>query len=153
MKALAILLFITIAGYCDAQSVIQFKYDAAGNQIFRGLETIQNMVQNKQVEQPIAINEEFTKNKEEEKFWSNIRIYPVPVKDVLTIDWTDEIDTLVGYISLYEHSTIHWKFQQKNIPNINKQVSIDMTGYYMGVYIVRFQLKDGRAYSKNIIKQ
>ena len=89
---------------------------------------------------------------EDDTFWREIKIYPVPVKDILTIVWSDKVDRLIDEVSLYEQNTVHWKFQQKNIPNLNRQVQIDMTDYYMGVYILSFQLKDGKIISKNITK-
>lgn len=130
-----------------------FRYDEAGNQIFRGYECARC---------PLGLVEESNENKisenttalniDEEAFWNEIQIYPVPVKNVLTINWTDKADDLIAEISLYEQNTVHWKFQQKNIPSLNRQVQIDMTHYYMGVYILSFQLKDGRTISKNITK-
>lgn len=47
----------------------------------------------------------------------------------------------------------NWNFQQKNTINLNRQVQINMTGYYLGVYVLSFTLKDGRVYTKNIIKE
>jgi hypothetical protein len=90
---------------------------------------------------------------DEKSFWNQIRLYPVPVNDFLTIDWTDEADRLIESVSLYQHSTVHWKFQQQNLPDLNKQIKINMTGYDWGVYVLRFTLKDGRIFSKNITKR
>ncbi|WP_370899705.1 T9SS type A sorting domain-containing protein [Chryseobacterium gossypii] len=90
---------------------------------------------------------------DEKAFWKQIRLYPVPVNDVLTIDWSEEVDGLIESVSLYQHSTVHWKFQQQNFPDLNKQLKINMSGYDWGVYILRFTLKDGRIFSKNITKR
>jgi hypothetical protein len=89
---------------------------------------------------------------DEAAFWEQIRLYPVPVNDFLTIDWTEEVDGLIESASLYQHSTVHLKFQQQNMPSLNKKMKIDMTGYDWGVYVLRFTLKDGRTFSKNITK-
>lgn len=67
-----------------AQTTLIFKYDDAGNQVYRGTDPNAQVV-NKAVEQPkeeLAMQE----MSEEDKFWLNVRLYPVPVKDVLTID-------------------------------------------------------------------
>ena len=70
----------------------------------------------------------------------------------MTIDWTQETDNLIESVSLYQHSTAHWKFQQQNLPGLNRQLKINMTGYNWGVYILRFTLKDGRVFSKTLLK-
>lgn len=128
-----------------------FLYDDSGNQIFRGY-VCNNC--------PAPLSKEETSSSEgrtsgedsTESFWKEVSIYPVPVKDLLTITWKDKVDDLIEEVSLYEQNTVHWKFQQKNFPSIDKQIQIDMSHYYMGVYVLTFQLRDGRVVSKNITK-
>ncbi|MFC3157164.1 hypothetical protein SAMN05443633_11241 [Chryseobacterium arachidis] len=133
---------------------IYFKYDEAGNQRYRGPDVNAKQSQqeaSKQNDKTISVSSSVAID--EKYFWKQVRLYPVPVNTVLTIDWNDEVDGLIESVSLYQHSTVHWKFQQQNLPNLNKHVKIDMTGYEWGVYIVRFTLKDGRVLSKNITKR
>lgn len=130
---------------------IIFKYDEAGNQIYRGHHCLDCQAQPLQNVTETSEENRISENSEE-SFWREINIYPVPVKDVLTIVWTDKVENLIDEVSLYEQNTIHWKFQQQNIPNLNKQIQINMTNYYMGVYVLIFTLKDGRTLSKNITK-
>lgn len=134
-----------------SQTEVFFKYDEAGNQRYRGLDA-----NAKQTPETVPIFEAKTASlsqMDEKAFWKQIRLYPVPVNDALTIDWTEEVDGLIESVSLYQHSTVHWKFQQQNIPSLNKQLKINMSGYDWGVYILRFTLKDGRIFSKNITKR
>ncbi|MCQ9642135.1 T9SS type A sorting domain-containing protein, partial [Chryseobacterium sp. WG14] len=142
-----------------SQTEVYFKYDEAGNQRYRGTNSA-----GKAVEEPAkteaknvsAVQSEPAPQSlimDEATFWKQIRLYPVPVNDVLTIDWTEQVDGLIESVSLYQHSTVHWKFQQQNLPNLNKQLKINMTGYDWGVYILRFTLKDGRVFGKNITKR
>lgn len=134
-----------------SQTEVFFKYDEAGNQRYRGLDA-----NAKQTPETVPIFEAKTASlsqMDEKAFWKQIRLYPVPVNDVLTIDWTEEVDGLIESVSLYQHSTVHWKFQQQNIPSLNKQLKINMSGDDWGVYILRFTLKDGRIFSKNITKR
>ena len=135
----------------DQQGAYVFKYDDAGNQIHRGYVCNNCPVQGKQ-ETPPEEGSSSNEVENDDEFWNEIRIYPVPVKDVLTINWSDEANAPIDHVSLYEQNTIHWKFQQQNIPNLNKQIQINMTNYYMGVYVLTFTLKDGRTLSKNITK-
>jgi len=145
-------LLIGLLGF--SQSTVYFKYDEAGNQRYRGLDA-----NARQAAENLSSIESTTSSSIESKamdvktFMSNIRIYPVPVNTVLTIDWTDDVDSMIQSVSLYQHSTVHWKFQQQNLPNLNKQMKINMSGFDWGVYVLRFTLKDGRVFSKNITKR
>lgn len=137
-----------------SQTEVYFKYDEAGNQRYRGIDAAGKKAQEiVSKEAKAAAVARQTPVIDEKTFLKQIRLYPVPVNDYLTIDWTEEVDGLIESVSLYQHSTIHWKFQQQNIPDLNRQVKINMTGYDWGVYVVRFTLKDGRIFSKNITKR
>lgn len=127
---------------------LYFQYDTAGNQIYRGLNKnyASTSAENSIVQSVILPNES-------DKFWNEIKVYPVPVKDLLTISWSQEIDKMIESVSLYEHNTLYERIHRKNIPNINRQVQVDMTAYYAGVYLLSFHLKDGKVHTKNIIKQ
>jgi len=150
-------LLIGFMGY--SQTEVYFKYDEAGNQRYRGTNAAGKNAQEivpKEIKleeaKEIAISQQ-SPAIDEKTFWKQIRLYPVPVNDYLTIDWTEEVDSLIESVSLYQHSTVHWKFQQQNIPGLNRQVKINMTGYDWGVYILRFTLKDGRVFGRNVTKR
>ncbi|AKK74935.1 hypothetical protein OK18_13095 [Chryseobacterium gallinarum] len=143
-----------------SQTEVYFKYDEAGNQRYKGTNTAAKKAEDliskevkvqQQAKTSIAASQ--TPAIDEKAFWKQIRLYPVPVNDYLTIDWTEEVDSLIESVSLYQHSTVHWKFQQQNIPGLNRQVKINMTGYDWGVYILRFTLKDGRVFGRNVTKR
>lgn len=148
-------LLIGFLGY--SQTEVYFKYDEAGNQRYRGT----NAAAKKAPAELAKQEDEATKTviakqepqMDEKTFMKNIRLYPVPVNDFLTIDWTEEVDSLIESVSLYQHSNTHWKFQQQNMPDLNRQVKINMSGYYWGVYVLRFTLKDGRVFSRNVTKR
>jgi len=155
MKKKLLSLFSLLIGFLGfSQTEVYFKYDEAGNQRYRGPD-----VNGKQVQETFAKTEAKAASVtsstviDEKTFWKQIRLYPVPVNDYLTIDWTDQVDGLIESVSLYQHSTVHWKFQQQNIPSLNKHLKINMTGYEWGVYVLHFTLKDGRVFSKNITKR
>lgn len=150
----ALSLLIGFLGY--SQTEVYFKYDEAGNQRYRGTNAAAKKapeVAKKEVKTTETVIAKQEPQMDEKTFMKNIRLYPVPVNDYLTIDWTEEVDSLIESVSLYQHSTTHWKFQQQNIPDLNRQVKINMTGYYWGVYILRFTLKDGRVFSRNVTKR
>lgn len=151
-------LLIGFLGY--SQTEVYFKYDEAGNQRYRGTNAAAKKASEEIAKQEVKPAEtaktaiaKQEAQMDEKTFLKYIRLYPVPVNDYLTIDWTEEVDSLIESVSLYQHSTTHWKFQQQNIPGLNRQVKINMTGYYWGVYVLRFTLKDGRVFSRNVTKR
>lgn len=148
MKSNLLSFFLLFSG-CSAfaQTTVYFKYDEAGNQRYRGDDATAQAVQNQTLRQAVA-----TGPTEEEKFWGMVQVYPVPVKDQLTIGWTDAANEMIDHVTLYQHNTLANVFSKKNLPNLNRTVNINMSGMYMGVYILSFQLKDGRTMSRNINK-
>lgn len=158
MKRKVISIFSLCIGFLGySQTEVYFKYDEAGNQRYRGNNTNGKKAYDEVKKLEELKKTDFTassdKSIDEKTFWKQIRLYPVPVNDLLTIDWTDEVDDLIESVSLYQHSTSHWKFQQQNLPELEKKLKIDMSGYYWGVYILHFTLKDGRVFSRNITKR
>ncbi len=157
MKRKLLSLFSLLIGFLGfSQTEVYFKYDEAGNQRYRGTNSAaktapEELKKTQELKTAASIRQEPVMD--EKAFFKQIRLYPVPVNDYLTIDWTEEVDGLIEFVSLYQHSTVHWKFQQQNIPGLNRKLKINMTGYDWGVYVIRFTLKDGRIFSKNITKR
>ncbi|AZB33663.1 MULTISPECIES: hypothetical protein [Chryseobacterium] len=147
---LSVLFLCTTLGTLYAQQTeVYFKYDESGNQRYRGPDSAAKQAAEESKTTSLTLSQMM----DEKTFWKQIRLYPVPVNDILTIDWTEEADNLIQSVSLYQHSTVHWKFQQENLPGLNKHLKINMTGYDFGVYVLRFTLKDGKVFSKNITKR
>lgn len=140
------------SSYSSAQTDIIFNYDEAGNQIYRG---ISNHTNKKAIPRSNSFWGQSSNSLEEQntKFWKNVTLYPVPVKNILTIEWNQEINPLIESISLYEHSRLSQIFIQKNASTLNNRLEINMQNYYIGVYVLSFHLKDGKVISKNIIKE
>jgi hypothetical protein len=137
-----------------SQTEVYFKYDEAGNQRYRGPDAaVLQPLEKQSQDSNKAVSASAAQIMDDKAFFKEVRLYPVPVNDYLTLDWSEKVDGLIESVSLYQHSTVHWKFQQQNIPGLNRKLKINMTGYDWGVYVVRFTLKDGRIFSKNITKR
>lgn len=157
MKNLLFFIALFFANLAFSQIIIQpqpmlnFEFDEAGNQIYRGNGSLSksNLSSPENLEDS-NLNSAYIIS--EKEFWNNIRIYPVPVKDILTIDWTEKVDDLISNVGLFQQSTVHWVFQGEIIPSLHRKLQINMSKQYMGVYILIFTLKDGRRVSKNITK-
>jgi hypothetical protein len=155
MKTKLLTVFSLLVGFLGfSQTEVYFKYDEAGNQRYRGPNSAAKQVSEEKTElsKPPTLARQ-SPSMDEKTFWKQIRLYPVPVNDFLTVDWTEEVNGLIESVSIYQHSTIHWKFQQQNTPDLNRQIKINMTGYDWGVYVLHFTLKDGRVFSRNITKR
>ncbi|WBV56474.1 hypothetical protein PFY10_20005 [Chryseobacterium daecheongense] len=153
MKTKLFSLFSLLIGFLGfSQTEVYFNYDPAGNQIYRGPDSF-SKTKDASESKATHLDEPNILAMDEKTFWKQIRLYPVPVSDILTIDWTEKVDGIIESVSLYQHSTVHWKFQQQNIPDMNKQLKINMSSYEWGAYILQFTLKDGRVLSKNITKR
>ncbi|WP_419487883.1 hypothetical protein [Chryseobacterium bernardetii] len=158
MKRKLLLLSSLMIGFFGfSQTEVYFKYDEAGNQRYRGTNSAGKTIQEPATAESktVATTQVQPESQmiDEATFWKQIRLYPVPVNDVLTIDWTEKVDGLIESVSLYQHSTVHWKFQQQNMPDLNRKLKINMTGYDWGIYVLHFTLKDGRVFSRNITKR
>lgn len=145
--------FFSLSSIGFSQTHMTFQYDEAGNQILRKAEIIQvpqaaPLVQSQP--QTLASTAEETM---EEKFLKGLRLYPVPVQKVLTMDWSEENDALIDQISIFEHSRMLQIFNQKNSSSLNRMIEVNLTNLYTGVYTVSFHLKNGKVISKNIIKE
>lgn len=153
-KRLISFVSLLIGFFGFSQTEVYFKYDESGNQRYRGPDAAArpSSQTNSQDSNKIASTQQ-TQAMDEKTFWKQLRLYPVPVNYYLTIDWTEEADNLIESVALYQHSIVHWKFQQQNIPSLNRKLQINMTGYDWGIYVIRFTLKDGRIFSKNITKR
>lgn len=145
---LSSLLFSCICGY--SQTELSFEYDEAGNQIYRGIRdnNEENRSQNGIVSHTNSVMSE-----EELAFWNEIKIGPNPVKDRLTIQFLGNIKENIQKISLYGQSSLGRELYTKDIFLVKgDREEIDMTAYLFGNYTISFHLKNGKVYSKHILK-
>lgn len=143
-----LLSFLWLGGiYGHAQSEIIFEYDDAGNQIYRGkLRQTNNRY--------TANSTDIGMSAEEIAFWKEIKIGPNPVSDILTIEFLGEIKENIQKISLYGHSSLGRELYTKDIFSVKgNRDEINMSSYLFGNYVLSFHLKDGKVYSKHILKR
>lgn len=145
---LSSLLLSCIWGY--SQTELSFEYDEAGNQIYRGIREKgeENRSQNDLISHTNPVMSE-----EELAFWNEIKIGPNPVKDRLTIQFLGNIKENIQKISLYGQSSLGRELYTKDIFLVKgDREEIDMTAYLFGNYTISFRLKNGKVYSKHILK-
>lgn len=145
---LSSLLLSCIWGY--SQTEFSFEYDEAGNQIYRGIRD--NNEENRS-QNGIVSHTNSGMSEEELTFWNEIKIGPNPVKDRLTIQFLGNIKENIQKISLYGQSSLGRELYTKDIFLVKgDREEIDMTAYLFGNYTISFRLKNGKVYSKHILK-
>lgn len=145
---LSSLLLSCIWGY--SQTELSFEYDEAGNQIYRGIRD--NNEENRS-QNGIVSHTNSGMSEEELTFWNEIKIGPNPVKDRLTIQFLGNIKENIQKISLYGQSSLGRELYTKDIFLVKgDREEIDMTAYLFGNYTISFRLKNGKVYSKHILK-
>lgn len=151
-KKLCIGTVFLISTLYSAQTELSFEYDESGNQIFRGVRSDNN--ENTTTSSQDLINSiESGVSLEELAFWNEIKIGPNPVKDRLTIQFLGNIKENIQKISLYGQSSLGRELYTKDIFLVKgDREEIDMTAYLFGNYTISFHLKNGKVYSKHILK-
>lgn len=145
---LSSLLLSCIWGY--SQTELSFEYDEAGNQIYRG---IREKGEESRSQNDIISHTNSAMFEEELAFWNEIKIGPNPVKDRLTIQFLGNIKENIQKISLYGQSSLGRELYTKDIFLVKgDREEIDMTAYLFGNYTISFHLKNGKVYSKHILK-
>lgn len=151
-RVLGFIVFCVISfSYSQGQEV-HFGYDEAGSQVYRQVKEVSEFeivlhdFNEKRVTQSVE-------NEDENSFFKEVEIYPNPVKDVLTVEWSEKIEDKIYQVQLYQHSNLHWVYKSEGESLHYRKVKIAMQEYPYGIYILTFVLKDGRRMSVNIIKQ
>jgi len=127
---------------------VSFLYDEAGNQILRKANSFE-ISESFKKGNTTSINIEISP---EELFFEQIQFFPVPVKDNLTIKWTNEVNGQIFSIGIYDHNQLSY-FYKENVQSLSGQVDVNMSYYNAGIYIIQFTLTDGRIYARSIIKK
>ncbi len=148
MKISLLFIFVLFCFSSNAQTKLNFSYDAAGNQISRVL--CINCL-SKSALPPKEI-EAVTEN-ELEKFFPEdvISYYPNPVKEELYLQWQFVNDNSVASVRVY--SITGQVLQNYQLNNNANSLSIPFQQYPTGVYLVLLSYKDGGEKSIKIIKQ
>lgn len=151
MKKILLIFSIFSVQEIYAQREIIFDYDEAGNQIYRGEKNDLKTLGDDQnfIEPIVTINDKVSE--EEVKFWQGVKLAPVPVKDVLTIQINQEIKDILEEIIVTDMLG-NLQYIKKNTSLSFLQTEINMHSYIEGVYIIRFNLKNGKFYSQSILK-
>lgn len=140
---------------CLAQTELIFIYDEAGNQVYRGPKKAKKdeglpIIFGKNTENNSLLSDESASF--ESLFLKEVRIYPNPVKDVLAVEWTENVSDKVREVRVYQHNTLHWLYTSDKTAIQNRGFQLNMQEQPYGIYILSFLLSDGKAISVNISK-
>jgi Secretion system C-terminal sorting domain len=148
MKLLIYILLLVGTGLAaQAPTVIQFKYDAAGNQAYRGTD-INFVVKKKAQETPSAKAEP---EQEATKTEAKLQIYPVPVTDILFVDWGDKLLLEVAAVQIFDLKG-QLLYHNTQLPANGQKLEINVESYPTGTYLINLLLKNGKNMGQKIIK-
>ena len=146
MKILTLSLFFLLFFNAYSQEYkLMFDYDSAGNQYHK------HIVFNSGRYGTPELDKDMKEVTEEEKeiLEDGIKYFPNPVKDLLFVYWTNSLEREVKEIYLLNISGKTLYFSK----NLNEgQISISLSNYTNGVYILSIVYNDGESKSYKIIK-
>lgn len=155
MRSFFLFFLIFSFQFLFSQAVFVFDYDESGSQVYRGFN------QNRKAIDLLGGDELFSdlhqkgaKGLDDDiyLFLKEVRIYPNPVKDILTVDWTERVSDKIHQVRVYQHNTLHWLYTSDKAAIEQKGFTLNMQGQPYGVYILTFLLSDGRIVSVNLLK-
>lgn len=148
-----ILLFVLMATKGFSQSKLVFSYDLASNQVERkycedgNCNTAKNTNKKQIVNQEEEIEETTYEN---EEFDKSLAIFPNPTKGLLTIKWEQNYSNAINDIALIDMTS---KVHRVAYKPGSHEANIDLTSWPIGLYVIKFFLKDGTTLTKKIIKK
>lgn len=146
MKIFTFLLFVLIFQNANSQTYkVMFDYDLAGNQYHKHIvfESGRNNSSNLDKEIQDVIDEE------KEILAENIKYYPNPVKESLHVYWTNTSENTVDKINVVD---MNGKILYESKVLNKTQVSIQLSNYAKGIYIMSLNYNNGESKSFKIIK-
>lgn len=125
-------------------SLVLFRYDNAGNQIYRGPDGI------------VCVNcrpgEEIIPPSLADQIANKIQAAPVPVKTNLTVIWDLSITDFIVSIDLLPYNASNIT-ETVNITSLNTNSYLfRMSHLPYGVYYLKFNLTDGSVYTRTVTK-
>lgn len=150
MKRILLPLCFCLTGTAYAQTEVVFHYDEAGNQVYRGPFSSEDKTKNNTKEEPENSPQLSLMSAEEAAFWKEVKMAPVPVKDILTIIVSEEIRKNLQEISVYNMLGNMLYIKKKASDSHHTEIS--MGHYIEGAYVVKFHLNGGKIYSQTILK-
>lgn len=132
-----------------------FLYDKSGNQILREQRNCDPPLvwevskSNNELNQAIHRVSSTSSN---EDFFKEVKIYPNPVKDYLTVEWSEAIGKKIYQVMVFQHSNLHWVYTSDKTALANRKFKLNMQELPYGVYVLTFILQDGKRMSANVSK-
>ena len=143
MKTLFIILGSLAAGsFSFAQQRVAFSYDAAGNRISRTVITLSRAMR--------AASDSLEENKVNHTLYAcKVTVYPNPTEGEVNLSVSNGKEDAVSDVAVYDVSGTLLKTLQMEG---NTSVSIDLSDYPDGIYLIDFHQEESVSYYKIIKK-
>lgn len=148
LKKLTLLFAIaTIAAFTlQAQTIVKYNYDNAGNRIYRGIIVMETTLKKGTID---TDSSEYKQKILEEKLGDvTVRIYPNPTKGIIKVEIPEYKPEFKGLAALY---SLKGKLLQTKVFD-SSEITLDLTSYPLGTYVLKINLGDRESEWK-ILKQ
>lgn len=143
MKTLfLILIFLAAGSFSSAQQKVSFSYDAAGNRISRTVITLSRAMR----AAPDSLEQEKVNHT---LYTCKVTVYPNPTEGEVNLSVSNGKEDAVSDIAVYDVSGNLLKNLQIEG---NTSVSIDLSDYPDGIYLINFRQEESVSYYKIIKK-
>ncbi len=142
-KAKFLISFAVLAFQFSHSQTLTFKYDSGGNQVVRQYCNACNHVSKSLVARSKPIAEVIQKP-------SEVKIYPNPTRDKVTLVWSEETDLLIQKMEYVAYNFT--QIRPLEFKRGQMKAIIDLSNEPIGMYVVVFHLTNGEKLTYKILK-
>lgn len=149
MRSLYLILFLLGSSFVSVAQDIEFTYDAAGNQTFKGVIVMSRPAQQEEID-------EIKEEPEPSDFLTSsvapeIQYYPNPLKDRLYLQWQNTELKTVQKLELY--SLTGKLISEQDLTADTEQTVIDFGFQPIGMYLIMVYYSDSTTKELKVIKK
>ncbi|MCS4301565.1 MULTISPECIES: T9SS type A sorting domain-containing protein [unclassified Chryseobacterium] len=144
-KNLLLILFLLVSIEGIRSQSLSFEYDTGGNQIVRKYCALCLFADKQAQVDLLASKKEFPPPEYQ------VKIYPNPTKDKVTLVWSAELGAMIQKVEYIAYNFT--QYRELTFDKRENKVILDLTNQPIGMYVVVFHLNTGEKLTYKILKQ
>ncbi|REC63420.1 hypothetical protein DRF65_04800 [Chryseobacterium pennae] len=144
-KNLLLILFLLVSIEGIRSQSLSFEYDTGGNQIVRKYCALCLFADKQAQVDLLASKKEFPPPEYQ------VKIYPNPTKDKVTLVWSAELGAMIQKVEYIAYNFT--QYRELTFDKRENKVILDLTNQPIGMYVVVFHLSTGEKLTYKILKQ
>lgn len=144
-KNLLLILFLLVSIEGIRSQSLSFEYDNGGNQIVRKYCALCLFADKQVPVDQLASKKEFPPPEYQ------VKIYPNPTKDKVTLVWSAEFGAMIQRVEYIAYNFT--QYRELTFDKRENKVVLDLTNQPIGMYVVVFHLNTGEKLTYKILKQ